>query len=120
MKFFIMIFFLLANKLFFCQGDEQYLDNEFTIQIENALQKTIVFEMIPIGANWAKTLNGSLYLYNDNTTYISTLSGQSIGYIICAHNGFEYRFYNEGNYTLFNECASSTAGLKPLRNASTE
>lgn len=48
MKFFILIFFLLTNVLIFCQEEEQYPDNEFTIQIENAIQKTIVFEMIPI------------------------------------------------------------------------
>ena len=96
---FILIFFYYG--IIYCQDEEgQYPDNEFTIQIQNSVNRTIVFEMIPIGANWAKT-GGSgcnISLYNDNNTYSSSLYGGSVGYVDCSFNGFEYRFSNEGNF----------------------
>lgn len=101
----------------FPQGEEEtFPDNELNIQIQNAPNRTITFEMIPTGMNWAKTSGCEFLMYDDQTTYISSLTAGSPGYIDCSYNGFEYRFYNEGNYTTVDNCAQSTAGLKPLRN----
>jgi len=55
-------------------------------------------------------------LYNDETTYISSITAGSNGYVVCWYNGYEYRFYNEGNEREVTGCAQSTAGLNPLRN----
>jgi hypothetical protein len=71
--------------------------------------------MIPIGINWALNGGCNYEIYNDNATYLSSLTAPSNGYITCSHNGFEYRHYNEGNYTDVSGCAQATAGLKPLR-----
>jgi hypothetical protein len=111
--FFISIFSLAQGG-----SGGTYPDNELTIQIKNVINRTITFEMVPIGSNWAKTdLSGcNIALYNNNTIYISSLEGGSNGWVDCYYNGFEYRYHYEGNYTDIFGCAQSTAGLKPLRN----
>ncbi len=118
MKYLLIIILTFSlNHIIYCQGEEeQYPDNEFTIQIQNAENRIIVFEFIPLGANWSKSTECNISLYNDYTTYSSSLDGGNPGYVDCAFNGLEYRFWNEGNYTLVGDCAQSTAGLKPLRN----
>lgn len=118
MKLFITFLFVyLSSFTLFPQGEEEtFPDNELNIQIQNAPNRTITFEMIPVGMNWAKTSGCEFLPYDDQTTYISSLTAGSSGYIDCSYNGFEYRFYNEGNYTTVNNCAQSTAGLKPFRN----
>lgn len=112
----ILLAFSCIGFLYPQSGNPQYPDNEFSIQVQNAPNRTIVFELIPIGPNWAKTTSCNISAYNDQTTYTSSLSAGDDGYITCGLNGFEYRFYNEGNYTDIHGCAQSTAGLKPMRN----
>jgi hypothetical protein len=107
---------ILLHIGLFAQEEEYYPPNEFTIQIQNAENRTIVFELIPIGADWTKDSNCDLYLYNNDTTYISSLDGGSLGYVDCSDNGFSYRTYGENNNTWISGCAQTTAGLKPLRN----
>jgi hypothetical protein len=95
---------------------ETFPDNELNIQVQNAPNRTITFEFIPLGANWTISSGCNIYLFNDENTYISTLEIGELGYVDCWYNGYEYRFYNEGNYTSISDCADSGAGLKPLRN----
>ena len=103
-------------------GDPDFPDMEFNIQIQNVPDRTITFEFIPLGANWAFERAAvavcSLSLYNNVTTFISSLTADSTGYVVCIWNGYEYRFIDEGDFTAFPGCASShpLAGLKALRN----
>ncbi len=97
--------------------DDIYLDNEFSIQIQNAVNRSITFKLIPIGVNYSKTGNlCDILIYNDNSTYISTLNGGATGWVDCDWNGYQYRYHDQGNFAIFNSCAQQTAGLKPLRN----
>lgn len=112
---FIHVMVLFGTITIYSQGGE-YVDNELNIQIQNAFNRTIVFEMIPIGPNWAKIYSGcTLSVYNDQTTYVSSLQGYDTN-VVCEWNGFQYRFNFQGNYTVINNCAQPTAGLKPIRN----
>lgn len=94
MKYLLIIILTFSlNHIIYCQGEEeQYPDNEFTIQIQNAENRIIVFEFIPLGANWSKSTECNISLYNDYTTYSSSLDGGNPGYVDCAFNGLEYRF----------------------------
>lgn len=99
--------------------DPLFPDNELNIQVENVpTGLTVTFELKPIGQNWAQDINYNFIVTNDNSTQSSslTVSASDSGNIVCANNGFEYRFAYEGNHTLVSGCAQSTAGLKPLRN----
>lgn len=116
----ILITFFLLTRILLSQGEggETFPDNELAIKIKNVPNKTITFELIPIGTNWAYdgVLNNCNYeVYNDGNTYTSSLTAGSNGYVDCDYNGYEYRLYSEGNYTDVYGCAQSTAGLKPLR-----
>jgi hypothetical protein len=116
--FFIFIF--LFTGIIFSQGEgggETFPDNELNIQIQNITSEGyITFELIPVGANWARNTGCNSLLVNNATTYITTIQANSSGYNDCWYNGYEYRFYWEGNSTSISNCADSTAGLKPLRN----
>ena len=87
-------------------GEPDFPDMEFNIQIQNVPDRTITFEFIPLGANWAFSTGCNLNLYNNVTTFISSLTADSTGYVVCRWNGYEYRFSHEGNFTDFPACAS--------------
>lgn len=119
MKFLITLFIsFLFSSIMYSQGQEgeAFPDNELNIQVQNAPNRTITFEFIPVGANWANSSGCNFLSYNDETTYISTIDVGEEGYVDCRFNGYEYRYYNEGNYTDIFSCADDGAGLKPMRN----
>lgn len=82
----IILLALFGNTILYPQVEEEELhpDNEFTIQIQNAVNRTIVFEMVPIGANWAKIefTTCDILLKNDDETYISSLYGAWVTLIV--------------------------------------
>jgi hypothetical protein len=99
------------------QGEEETIpSNELVIQIQNAPNRTITFELIPIGTHWAwdGVSSGCNYLIlSYNPTFINSLTANSSGYVDCLYNGFNYRHYSDNDYTQYYGC--STAGMKPLR-----
>ena len=116
--FILLAFFSFCSILFSQEEEEMYASTELTIQITNAPYTTVYFDLIPMGANWAKnsTNDCNILLYNNTTTYSSSLTAYSSGYVDCQDNGFQYRLYDQGNYTEFGICSQSTAGVKPIRN----
>lgn len=88
---------------------------ELNIHIQNVQFRTITYDLIPVGAVWART-DCSELIYSNPSSYSSSLYGGQLGYVDCRTNGFDYRSYSEGNETKFTSCTQSTAGLKPLRN----
>lgn len=102
----ILLLAFFSNNFLYSQDEELYPENEFTIQIQNAQYRTIVFELIPIGSNWAKTYSGcNISAYNDPTIYTSSLYSGDLGDVDCYWNGFQYRFSFQGSYTVLNNCA---------------
>jgi len=113
---FVLLFF---TTILFAQSEEeeeQFPATELNIQVQNVPDGIILFQMIPIGANWAISTGCNFNTYNDNTTYSSTLTTGSSGYVDCFDNGYNYRYYNEGNNRIVGGCAQQNAGLNPIRN----
>ena len=116
--FFAFFVFLSFCNISFSQDEEMYASTELTIQITNAPYMTVYFDLIPMGANWAKsgTNDCNILLYNNTITYSSSLTAGSTGYVDCNNNGYQYRFYNDNNSTSFGSCSDANAGIKPIRN----
>jgi hypothetical protein len=116
--FIITFCFLFINTAFSQLGgeeEENYLDNELTVQIINAPYTDISFVMTPIGMVFCKSSPCSFTASSSANTETIILNGGSSGNVLCAYNGFELRNCNEGNGTDISNCAQQRGGLKPLR-----
>ncbi len=120
LKRFFLFTLLISSSLFGQANDPEevmYPSNEFTIQITKCPNRTVTFELTPIGANWGRVPGiGNYALVNDDNTYISQLIAGSEGFVDSEYNGFNYRWFGEGNETKFGSFSQPTAGLKPIRN----
>lgn len=95
-------------------AQDPYPDNELTIQVTDAPNKTITFAISPLGTVFCHSTGCDFEEYA-SYYYSSTLTTDATGDILCADNGFDIRYCNEGNNTYIQGCAQSTAGIKPLR-----
>lgn len=92
-------------------SDPQYPETEITIQTQGASSsQTTTFEFIPLTALLSR--DASLNYYSENTlTQVSSL----IGNVRCSYDGFEIRFYGEGDEAVVCGCGAPSAGIKPMR-----
>jgi len=106
---------LIAVTVFSQEEEERYGTNELTIQVTNVSNKSILFELSPLGTVFCNDGNCNFETC-EVPTYNSTLTTQGeITDVLCEHNGFRVRFCDEDDDTEVVGCAQETAGLKTLK-----